>query len=556
MPNPNQLSSRLKKLAGLVLLLVQAAGSWAQPGVAQLNLPYFRAELDSIRIRLKIPAMAVALRQGDSLVLAEGLGYADLERQLRATPQTSFRVASITKTFTSTLLMQLVEAGKIRLNTPIAHYGLSFGNPRIQVQHLLTHTSEGEPGTYFHYDGYRYGRLGPIIEQAAGLPFYQLLMERIVHPLGMSSTAPGISLAAYFPYVSQRPELRPNFELAFTRLAKPYALDVRGTVTPTNYLDEFGAFGGLATTVLDLLTYSAAIDRHQFVSAATQLTIFTPNKTTTGQPTPYGLGWYVQRYQGLDYYWHFGQTRGESGLLVKVPARQLTLVVLANTDQLSQPFPLGDGDLFTSPVGQLLYKYWLNEDPAFKPVNYQLALPQLRTQLTSLQEEPHRAFVAKELISQASMALVQGDSLRAHQLYGLYPLLADKPKKTVPMGTTVAVLERVGVEQNRTQAFTLTRPTRVRIYGVGENCSADGSSWCDYGWIEDSAGRRPWQMVGQPTQAAGGATKNQRVDQMLTLPAGRYRLRYSSDGGHAYNHWDSAPPADFFWGIKVLKAGP
>ncbi|GAB3166174.1 hypothetical protein GCM10027291_11180 [Telluribacter humicola] len=397
--------------------------------------------------------MAVALKQGDSLVLAEGFGYADLERQVRATPQTSFRVASITKTFTSTLLMQLVEQGKLRLDTPIAQYGLSFGDPRIQVQHLLTHTSEGAPGTYFHYNGYRYGRLGSIIQQAAGQPFYQLLMERIVHPLGMASTAPGISLAAYFPLVSQRPELKPYFEQAFSRLAKPYGLNAEGAVTPTEYLDEFGAFGGLATTVLDLVKYSEAIDRHQFVSAQTQKNIFTPNRTTAGQPTPYGLGWYVQNYKGLDYYWHYGQTTGESGLLVKVPARQVTLVVLANSDRLSQPFPIGDGDLFTSPVSQLLYKYWLNEDSGFKPVNYRLPVDQLQAQLTSPQNEPHRTFYAKEISSQASIALVQKDSLRAQQMFGLYQLLTDKPKPAKPTEKAVSVPDRKETQAGQSGAF-------------------------------------------------------------------------------------------------------
>jgi hypothetical protein len=50
----------------------------------------------------------------------------------------------------------------------------------------------------------------------------------------------------------------------------------------------------------------------------------------------------VQSYKGKEYYWHYGQTNGESALFVKVPSLRLTLVVMCNTDELSQPFPLGD----------------------------------------------------------------------------------------------------------------------------------------------------------------------------------------------------------------------
>jgi hypothetical protein len=61
-----------------------------------------------------------------------------------------------------------------------------------------------------------------------------------------------------------------------------------------------------------------------------------------------------------------------------------------------------------------------------------------------------------------------------------------------------------------------------------------------------------WQMQGQPAKHAGGAFKNQKVDQEITLPAGSYLLRYKSDAGHAYNSWDSAPPDNFFWGIILF----
>lgn len=396
---------RMIRLSAVVGFVTCSVAGYSQVTLATQSL---LTELDSIRVSLKIPAMAAALQQGDSVLFTAGLGYADVENQVRTSPATSFRVASITKTFTSTLLMQLVQQGKLDLETPVSVYGIDLGNPRIHLKHLVTHTSEGEPGTHFQYNGYRYGLLGSIIERVTGKPFYQLLMETIVNPLSMRSTAPGISLADYFSYIQQRTDMRPYFELAFTQLAKPYVLNAKGACVATHYLDEFGAFGGLTTTVTDLLTYSRAIDQHRFVTAQTQAAIFRPNRTTSGQVTPYGLGWYTQTYQGLEFYWHYEQTQGESGLLVKVPSLKLSFVVLANTDKLSQPFPLGDGDLFTSPLCQLLYKYCLKVDNQFIRIDYHLPLKTIEGQLTLASRSADKDFYNKELITQATLSIIKG----------------------------------------------------------------------------------------------------------------------------------------------------
>src|SRR6202012_2205733 len=237
--------------------------------------------------------------------------------------------------------------------------------------------------------------------------------------------------------------------------------------------------------------YAAAIDRNQFVSAATQQRIFTPNHTSDGTVTPYGLGWFVQQYQGVDFYWHYGQTQGESALFVKVPQLKLTLAVLCNTDKLSQPFPLGDGDLFTSPVGQLFYRCFVNT-----------------------RANPDRNFHNKEMVAEATMALLNHDSVRAQQIYKEYARINFDHMKPVPGGRVIAAIRDAGVNRELRQSFSLAKAAKLRVYGVGENCSADRISWCDYGWIEDGTGKVIWQMQGQPAAAAGGAVKNQKVEQV------------------------------------------
>jgi CubicO group peptidase (beta-lactamase class C family) len=72
--------------------------------------------------------------------------------------------------------MQMVEQGKLNLDSCVINYGVDLSDSSITVKNLLTHTSEIEPGKYFQYNGYRCGKLGQVIEKASGIPFYQLLM--------------------------------------------------------------------------------------------------------------------------------------------------------------------------------------------------------------------------------------------------------------------------------------------------------------------------------------------------------------------------------------------
>lgn len=517
---------------------------------SQEKIALFTRALDSVRVALSIPGMQMALEQNHQLLAENSYGFADLANHIKVTPSTTFRVASITKTFTSTIVMQLVAQGKLQLNAPITQYGIDLGNPTITVRNLFTQTSEGEPGTHFQYNGYRYGRLGLVIDQAAGTDFFRLLMDSIVVPTGMTSTAPGISVLQYYDYLKEHKNVRPYFDGAFSSLAKPYGVDEKGKITATTYLDEFGAFGGLTTNARDLLRYSRAIDQHRFLNAATQQQVFTPDRLKDGTTSPYGLGWFVQRYDGVDYYWHYGQTRGESGIFVKVPSHHLTLAVLTNSIRLSAPFPLGDGDLFMSPVGQLLFRYVINKDKPFESIDYRLPAADITKKIKK--QTAYRDFYNKELIVQATMRNSRGDLADARKLYGVYAEVNFTHEKKSQRDTIAAIIN-AGIDQALSKTFTLDSPLTVHAYGAGENCSADYSSWCDYGWIEDSAGKVVWQMQGQKATPAGGAIKNQCVGATVSLPAGTYTLKYKSDSGHAYDNWDSLPPDEFFWGIVLTK---
>ena len=116
-----------------------------------------------------------------------------------------------------------------------------------------------------------------------------------------------------------------------------------------------------------------------------------------------------------------------------------------------------------------------------------------------------------------------------------------------------AIAELVRVRSNRHPhaLFTLDRATAVRVVAIGEGT---GGEMDDYGWIENAeTGDTVWEMTYRGTTNAGGARKNRLFDGTVNLPAGRYELRYETDGSHAYGDWNDDPPDDpEGWGITLL----
>lgn len=162
----------------------------AAPAATNANLGAFRNHLETIRQTLRIPGMSVAVVHRQEVIFAEGFGYANLEDSIPATPDSPYGLASVTKPVAAVLIMQLVEEDLIDLDSPATRYGVELPNsPSLTVRHLLTHTSDGTPGTGFYYDGNRYGLLGGVIQGATGATFSQLLSQRILLPLHMQSTA-------------------------------------------------------------------------------------------------------------------------------------------------------------------------------------------------------------------------------------------------------------------------------------------------------------------------------------------------------------------------------
>ena len=171
-----------------------------------------------------IPGLSLAVVRGGAVVRAQGYGLASLELNVPVTPQTVFQIGSITKQFTATAVMMLVEEGKVSLGESVTHAldGLPDTWEGVTVRHLLDHTSgiksftgipdvmarltflpasrdevlglvageplEFAPGEQYAYNNTGYYLLGHVIEKASGQPYGDFLRERIFAPLGMNAT--------------------------------------------------------------------------------------------------------------------------------------------------------------------------------------------------------------------------------------------------------------------------------------------------------------------------------------------------------------------------------
>jgi CubicO group peptidase (beta-lactamase class C family) len=342
-----KLSPRAAMRFGVIGSSIIAAASCGRSDVSSppaTSLGEFEQRLENLRVAGHISAITAVISRDQNVVWVKPYGVADIAAQRPAADTTVYHLASLTKPFAATVLLQLVEEGKVSLDDPVSTYGIILGGPTgttIRVRHLLSHTSEGIPGTRYSYNGDRFALLDAVIAKAAGKPLDAALMERIITPLGLHRTAPNPRSASFAASGLDRPTYEANMARGYTYSGGQYQ--------PTAYPTSFSAAAGLTASALDIASFSMAMDRDALLQPATKALAYTPVASPSGEIFPYGLGWFTTDYKGVRVIWHYGYWIANSSLIVKVPERGLTFVVLANSDGLSAPYPLGAGKLETSP---------------------------------------------------------------------------------------------------------------------------------------------------------------------------------------------------------------
>ena len=349
-----------------------------RPVADQEPIQLFRHEMERLRKENRIPGMAVAVIQNQQVVFADGFGFADIENRVPVAVETPFNIASLSKPFAAAVLMRLVEEGRLDLDSPIAdslkdrdftydvgtfhgyanvcrkikefsknphfeyaEYAFLLKNYRcdkedITIRHHFTHTAQGKPGETYRYNGFLFGFLSLVAEEASSKPYSDLLVDYIVVPLHMTDTIPGTS------------EKRRDEILA--KRAKYYRAGFGGGFRPSHYPVTLSSSAGIVTTVLDMAKFDIALDRNLIVSVASKAAMFTNTISNHGKSLPYGLGWFVQEHAGVKLVWHYGWApKAYSSLILKVPEKDVTFILFANSEGASADFHLGRGNVLRSP---------------------------------------------------------------------------------------------------------------------------------------------------------------------------------------------------------------
>ncbi|MEM1323210.1 MAG: serine hydrolase domain-containing protein [Bacteroidota bacterium] len=290
---------------------------------------YFFEQLEKLKDKFQIPGLAAAVVEDGKIIGQRYFGYADLDPQIPVDSTTLFPIASITKVYSAVLLLKLVEQGRLSLDDPISPYFTDIKLPdSLKIGHILSHTSQGAVGQHFYYSP-RFSVLTRIIEQASGQAFSTLMDKEIFEPLALRNSL----------------LLQDSAQLGdrLARLARPYEMTEEGIREgPVEW--GYSASAGIAATLSDLVAFSNALDGQVLLSRRTKEILFSPPKADL----PYGHGIFSQDFAGERLLWAYGQYDGYSSLLLKLPAKDLSLVLLANNNLMSDPARLIYGDVYYS----------------------------------------------------------------------------------------------------------------------------------------------------------------------------------------------------------------
>lgn len=303
-----------------------------------------------------IPGLTIALVDGRDIVWAKGFGRADTSAKVLTTPETVWRVASVTKLFTAVAAMQLVEQGKLKLDEPISTYvpEIRFINPfgtPITIRHLMTHRSgivrepaEGSyfdpsnpsltktvaslsgtvlyfrPGTQTKYSNAAVTLLGYIIQKVSGEAYPAYIKKHILQPLDMVASAVGNSAIL-------KPKTAKGYLWRYDGV-KFQAPDFQMGIDPA---------AGLNTTMPDLARFAVMLGhKGQMPNGRQLLTEATLNEMWKVQfsddPSGFGLGFYVTSFEGKRRVQHSGVQYGIATRFAALPDEQLGVTISGNLD--------------------------------------------------------------------------------------------------------------------------------------------------------------------------------------------------------------------------------
>ena len=307
-----------------------------------------------------IPGIAIAITSGEDLVYSKGFGVTSTETKEKLKPEHIFHIASVSKTFTATAVMQLYEKGKIDINKTLVTYLPYFklddeGYKLITIKQMLNHTSgmpdvedyewekavadEGaaerysrsladkklisSPGTEYHYSNIAFDVMADLVAKASGMPFEKYVKENILTPLDMNESsfyAPEIKISLRTkPHTGNPPKVSPIYP--YNRMHAP------SSTLNTNVLE----MSHWAIANMNNGKYKA----NRILSPDMLSMMMKPTVTINNdRKISVGLSWFMYPYQGMTIYEHGGSDLGYKSLLTLIPEKKIGIIILCNLEEI------------------------------------------------------------------------------------------------------------------------------------------------------------------------------------------------------------------------------
>lgn len=327
----------------------------------------FEAWLESQMAYRSLPGMSVGIVYDQDLIWSKGFGFADLEKKIPATPNTIYRIASISKLFTSTAIMQLRDDGRLQLDDPVEKHlswfkikNLYPNGPTITIRHLLTHTSglpRESPFPYFtdfkfptreqimlalpnqqtvypaetkwKYSNLALTLAGEIVAEVSGEPYPIYIHKHILDPLHMESSS-----------VILPPAHKARLAVGYGRRMPDGSREIR----PYTDIQGLAPAGALSSTVEDLAHFAALQFRDGPASGKQILkgnTLHEMHRVHWLQPdwkTGWGLGFAIIHRDERDLVGHGGWVAGYQTSIYTSPKEKIAVIALTNADD-GHPYP-------------------------------------------------------------------------------------------------------------------------------------------------------------------------------------------------------------------------
>lgn len=301
---------------------------------------YVKAEME----RQHLPGLSLVVIKDQKIVKVQGYGLANIELNVLATPETVYKIGSVSKQFIATGIMMLVQEGKLKVDDNISEYleGTPESWKPITIRHLLTHTSglireapgfdplkiqsdadviktayplplRFTPGEKYEYCNVGYFTLAEIIRKVSGKPWGEYLSERLFKPLGMNATR-----------TTDMRDLVPNRANGYIwRDGKFQNAAIFFALRPS---------GAFLSTVVDLAKWEAALATQKVLSQSVLDQMWTPVKLNNGKTEQYGFGWQLEDVGGHKLVNHGGSLPGFRAQFARFVEDKVTVVVLTNGD--------------------------------------------------------------------------------------------------------------------------------------------------------------------------------------------------------------------------------